>query len=111
MTEPPDVITRYLRAADRKDAAELAACFTTDGTVLDEGVTYTGRDEIVGWREKTISQWEYTSTVGSSSALAPNLYRIGVHLVGNFPGGEVDLAFDFALRDELISSLRIVPTQ
>jgi uncharacterized protein (TIGR02246 family) len=73
MTTTPEVISRYLQAADAKDTAAVAACFTEDGTVVDEGHTFTGRDEIIGWREKTISQWIYTTTIPAASHSArPN---------------------------------------
>jgi len=46
----PAVVTRYLAAADAGDLPTLADCFASDGTVLDEGRTYRGRGEIIGWR-------------------------------------------------------------
>jgi uncharacterized protein (TIGR02246 family) len=105
----PDVVTRYLAAAEAEDPIALAACFTPDGTVLDEGHTYTGRDEIITWRNTIATQWTYTTQLIGSQAIAPDDYRITVHLEGDFPGGVVDLNYRFQLRDELIAALSIVP--
>ena len=103
----PDVVTRYLAAADAKDPKAVAACFADDGTVVDEGVTYTGRDEIAAWREQTLGKWTYTTTVTGSEAIRADRYRVKVHLSGNFPGGEADLANDFTVAGGLITALRI----
>jgi hypothetical protein len=105
----PEIITRYLMAADTKDPAACAGCFTEDGTVLDEGVTYHGRGEIVRWREETLAKWTYTTTVTGSAPTGADEYRVTAHLEGDFPGGEADLTFGFTLRDGLIAALKIVP--
>jgi ketosteroid isomerase-like protein len=98
-------VATYLWAADQRDPEGLAACFTADATVLDEGVTYTGRDEIRSWREKTIGQWEYTTTVLGSESVSPQEFRVTVRLDGNFPGGTAEITQRFTLADGLISAL------
>jgi hypothetical protein len=106
-TDAPAVISRYLLAADAQDPEALAACFTADGAVLDEGHTYTGRDEIIAWRHDT-NKWTYTTELTASESISPDEYRITVHLEGDFPGGVVDLNYKFVLRDGLIAALSIV---
>jgi hypothetical protein len=103
----PVAVTRYLAAADAKDPAAVADCFTQTGTVTDEGVTYRGREEIAGWREKTIGQWTYTTTVTGSQPISANEYQVSAHIAGDFPGGEADLAFRFTLAGDLIADLTI----
>lgn len=103
----PAVITRYLAAAPAGDFAAVADCFTVDGTVTDEGKTYRGRPEIIGWRESLASQFTYTATVTSSEPRNDSEYRIMAHLVGDFPGGVADLTYRFTLRDGLIADLSI----
>jgi hypothetical protein len=105
--DPPAVISRYLIAANEQNPEALAACFTEDGTVLDEGNTYTGRDEIIAWRHDT-NKWTYTTELTSSESISPEEYRITVHLEGDFPGGVVDLNYKFVLRDGLIAALSVV---
>jgi hypothetical protein len=106
--QAPAVITRYLTAADDRDALALAACFTTDGSVLDESQTFIGHDAIAAWREGLASTYTYTSTVTGSEPQPDGSYRISAHLEGNFPGGVADLAYTFTLRDELIAALTIM---
>jgi len=103
----PTVITRYLAAAADADFSALADCFTADGTVTDEGHTYRGRAEIIGWRESLASQFTYTATVTSSEPINDNEYRVTAHLVGDFPGGVADLTYRFILHDGLIADLTI----
>ncbi len=106
-TSPP-VVSRYLEAADRRDAATLAGCFTPDGTVVDEGVTYRGRDEIIGWRQQLAATWEYTSTVTSCRAVDEHRFLVGVLAEGNFPGGRADLTYSFSVDGDQLTALSIV---
>jgi hypothetical protein len=104
----PEVVTRYLDAADRWDTPALAACFTPDGTVVDEGVTYRGREEIIRWREQLDSKWEYTSTVTGSRAVDEHRFLVNVLVEGNFPGGRADLTYSFSVAGEFLTALTIV---
>ena len=103
----PAVIGRYLTAAADMDLETVAACFTDTGTVVDEDHTYRGREEIVRWREQTARQFSYTATVTGSEELKAGQYRVTAHIVGNFPGGEVDLHYDFTTEEDLIAFLTI----
>jgi SnoaL-like domain len=105
--QAPDVISRYLMAADDHDFRALAECFTTDGTARDEGKTYVGREEIIAWRKSVASTYVYTSSVLGSESDGDDGYVVTVHVEGNFPGGQVDLQQKFTLRDDLISALVI----
>ena len=105
---PPEVVTRYLEAADRRDIEALAACFAPDGTVVDEGVTYRGRDEIIGWRRQLGTAWEYTSTVTGSRAVDNHRFVVTVLAEGNFPGGRADLTYSFSLDGDRLTALTIV---
>jgi hypothetical protein len=103
----PAVVTRYLAAAPAGDFEALADCFTTDGAATDEGHTYRGRAEIIGWRESLASQFTYTSTVTGSEPIGEGEYRVTAHLVGDFPGGVADLTYRFVLKGGLIADLTI----
>ena len=107
MSATPDVITRYLRAADEQDLDALAACFAEEGSVVDEGETHVGREAIREWREGTVAQWTYTTTVTGTERVGDDRYDVTVHLEGDFPGGEVDLTQAFTVRDGLIGRLLI----
>ena len=104
----PDVIDAYFKADKKRNAGAISECFTPDATVVDEGNTYTGRDEIRQWRTTTSTKYTYTVEPFS---LAEEGGRIVVtsHLVGDFPGSPVDLRYFFVLKDDLIAELEILP--
>jgi ketosteroid isomerase-like protein len=108
MSTTPDVVANYLKAADEGDLTAVAGCFTDDGTVLDEGRTYHGRDEIRAWRERLSSQWEFTRTITGSEPQPDVGYLVRTHVEGNFPGGVADLSLRFTLAGALISDLTIL---
>src|SRR5277367_1616344 len=101
------VIARYFSAADSGDVRALAECFTLQGEVIDEGVTYRGHQQIIAWREELTGKWIYSSTITGSETNGEQAYRVTVHVEGNFPGGVADLSFQFRLDDGLISKLFI----
>ena len=102
----PDPIARYFAADKRSDAASLAACFTPDGTVTDEGNTYAGRAAIRQWLANASTQYTYTV---EPFALARHGAQIVItaRLAGNFPGSPVDLRYKFAIEGDLIAALEI----
>lgn len=102
----PDAIAKYLRATD---ADQAVACFTTDAEVVDEGTTRRGHDEIRQWRKETSAAYDYTVTVLDWDRTQESGYIVRTRVDGNFPGGTVELAYRFALRDDLIRTLRIAP--
>jgi hypothetical protein len=106
--QAPQIINQYLHAASIQDSQACAACFTPEGTVLDEGKTYKGREEIRAWRESVRSQWSYTTTITGSEAINDTEYRVTADVDGNFPGGHASLTFSFSLQDGLIADLRIL---
>jgi hypothetical protein len=108
-TAPPDVIRRYLEAHDRRDTDAALSAFARDAHVLDDGHEYRGLDAIRDWLARASTQSTYTRTFLDASAEAPNLWLVRNRLEGNFPGGVVDLRYQFRLVDGLIADLTIVP--
>lgn len=108
MTES-QVLDRYFAAEDAGDWGSLAACFTADGVVTDDGEDYRGRSEIRSWRESTVTRWTYTSTLLGVEPVDDRRYVAVVHLEGDFPGGVIDLRYRFTLHHGLISRLVIAP--
>jgi ketosteroid isomerase-like protein len=108
-TTVPEAVTRYLQMAAGSDVDALVGCFTDDATVVDEGQTFRGHDEIRRWRETVTSRYTYTVTVLDSQAAGGDGHIVTVRLDGNFPGNTVELRFQFTVRDGLIASLTIAP--
>ena len=105
----PDIITTYQHAHDHHDTEAALATFEVDATVIDDGHTYTGTDEIRGWLERTANEYTYTRTLTGVEAHGDGAYTVRNHLDGNFPGGQVDLSYRFELSDGRIRTLHIAP--
>jgi len=112
MTSPsplPDAVTDYFTQMDAADKRATIDVFTADARVRDDGHTYTGRDEILGWLSTAASEYTVTSTrLGADTAAGTT--TVTIRLDGNFPGGTVTLRNIFTLHpDGLISALTITP--
>lgn len=109
-TEIPLQPIRFLTADDDVDT-ELST-FAPGATVVDDGRTYVGEQEIRGWRERTRSGSEFTFTrsfLGLEPA-GPGVFVARYRLEGDFPGGVVDLRHTFTVRgDGLVTALEIAP--
>jgi ketosteroid isomerase-like protein len=90
------------------DAEAIAACFTEDGEIKDEGETRRGRAAISEWWAGPATAFEYTVEVQSTQAHADGVV-VFTNLTGDFPGGTVNLANRFTVRDNLIATLEIAP--
>ncbi len=95
-------------APSASDAEDVAACFTEDGEVKDEGETRRGREAIRAWWEGPANAFEYTVEVQRTQAQDDGIV-VFTKLTGDFPGGTADLANRFTLRDDLIATLEIAP--
>lgn len=104
----PASIARYLAADKRSDPASIAACFTPDAVVTDEGNTHAGRDAIRQWMTNASTQYQYTAQPLSLAHEAGQIV-VTSRLVGNFPGSPVDLRYLFSIEGDLIAALEIVP--
>ena len=105
----PEVIRRYLRAADEGDVEALAACFAASGVVVDEDTKYEGHDEIVRWRREVAGKYVYTSELTGTEAVGDTEYRVFIRIEGNLPGGVADLTYGFEIHDGAIAALNIAP--
>jgi FAD/FMN-containing dehydrogenase len=106
---PPrtDLIDRYFEATRTHDVDALVGLFSSAGVVVDDSKTHRGSLEIRDWRESSTSQYEYTTTLIERQPSGDSGAIVTARLVGNFPGGTVDLQFDFHVAAELITQLTI----
>lgn len=105
----PGAITAYLTAHRDRDVAAELGLFAADATVVDEGHRHTGTSAIAAWMKRSAGAYTYTITPIAAEQSGEGDYTITQHLVGDFPGGTVDLRFRFALGDGLIRHLVIEP--
>jgi ketosteroid isomerase-like protein len=108
MNPTPGVIERYFAFENAGDAASLAACFTDDGAVKDEGQIYRGPAAIARWSRDAKAKYGHrvdplrTEVDGERT-------RVTATVTGTFPGSPIDLAHDFHLKDGRIAMLEIHP--
>ena len=107
--ELPAVVRRYQDAHDRRDTDVALSAFAPDARVLDDGHEYHGSDEIRRWLSTAASEYQFTRTLVSAEARDAETWIIVNHLEGNFPGGVVDLRYQFDLSGDVISALVIAP--
>ncbi|WP_406461422.1 nuclear transport factor 2 family protein [Streptomyces sp. NBC_01622] len=105
----PEVITRYLNAHRAHDADTAITAFTGRAAVIDDGNTYEGTEAIAGWLDRSATEFTYTIRLTDARQTDATHYIATHHLEGNFPGGTIDLRYQFTLHDGLIERLVIEP--
>jgi len=113
-TSLPEIILEYLRlagSARSADPAQAVACFTEDAEVVDFDDVRNGRAEIREWWDGPVTAFDYSLEVRGGHALGTDRYVAFTRLVGDFPGGTIDLADRFTIRAGLIAKLEIAATQ
>jgi ketosteroid isomerase-like protein len=105
----PAAIRDYLAAHEARDANTALRAFTPAAVVVDDGTTYHGREEIHDFLSRAGAQFTYTTTRVAAERTDDAHWVITNHLQGNFPGGAVDLRYQFTMDHDLIAELVIAP--
>ncbi|NEK85083.1 nuclear transport factor 2 family protein [Blastococcus saxobsidens] len=105
----PALIQGFLAAHTARDADTAIGAFTPDAVVTDEGRTFRGTEEILGFLRHSGSEFSYTTELTGAERIDEEHWVAVNHLEGNFPGGAVDLAYRFALAGDLVAELVIAP--
>lgn len=108
-TNLPAVIDTYLTAHQARDVDTAIAMYADDATVTDEGRTHHGLAEVRHWLANAASEYTYTIELTETRRIDEDRWIATHHLEGDFPGGVVDLNYDFTLRDGKILQLTIAP--
>ncbi|WP_354697901.1 nuclear transport factor 2 family protein [Paraconexibacter sp. AEG42_29] len=98
----PEAVEQFVTRTNAHDVDVLLAVFAPEATVGDDGKTYTTEAEIRGWIQSHL--------IDPKVVLTPTAYE-GDRMIasgdGDFPGGPLPFAFDFAIQDGLITRLAI----
>jgi len=106
----PAAVALYLEQVAGTTPADALPAFTAEAVVIDDGAMYRGSAEITGWLTRTVTAFEYTTTLlGAETDGSATTVRN--RLEGNFPGGVVELRLLFLLdaATGLIRALTIAP--
>lgn len=108
-TKVPEAIGAFQAAHDRRDIPTALAQFAEVATVVDDGRTYDGIAGVESFLRTAASEYTYTRTLVAAVEIAPDQWIVTNHLEGDFPGGQVDLAYEFRLANGVITHLTIAP--
>ena len=103
----PEVVADYLRAHVARDYAAAMGYLAEDVTVLDDGHVLHGREETLEVFDQSARDYDVETTLLSVSKAADDVWEVGTHLSGSFPGGEVDLRMLFTVVRDVIQRLEI----
>lgn len=95
-SELPEAARDFVDGWQGRDADKVAALFTDDAVVSDEGRTHRGATEIRGWIDGSINLFT-TRLTFLGAREAGDMVGASYRLEGDFPGGVVDLEYQFRL--------------
>jgi ketosteroid isomerase-like protein len=102
----PAAISGYIAAANAGDTDAVAACFTEDAIVKDEGQERRGIAAIVAWKEEvTLKYSPITQVIRAETINGINVVTASVS--GDFPGSPVELKYAFTMDGDKIARLDI----
>ena len=105
----PQAIETFQMAHDRRDISTSLAQFAEEASIVDDGRTYDGTAGVESFLRTAASEYTFTRTLVSAVEIAPDHWVVANHLDGDFPGGHVDLAYEFRLANGVITHLTIAP--
>lgn len=107
-TEQLPATVRAFLAAHAAGAADAAlATFVPTAVVVDQGQTFRGTQEILGFLRHAGGEFTYTTELVGARRTDDAHWVALVRLEGDFPGGVADLAYRFTLADDLVAELVI----
>lgn len=105
----PATLRTFLTAHAAHDGATALRTFSPTAVVVDDGTTFRGSDEIATFLSEAGAEFTYTTELVGARRTDDTTWVVTHRLVGDFPGGVVDLDYRFTLADDLIVSLVIAP--
>jgi ketosteroid isomerase-like protein len=102
----PEPVASYFAGANARDADGVAASFTEDAIVHDEGGVYRGRAAIRAWAEEAGRKYRFLVEI-LRVAESGDQTIVTARVSGDFPGSPIDLAHRFKLANGLIGELAI----
>lgn len=99
-------VAAYVDGANAQDPDAVAACFTADAVVRDEGQERRGTAAIRAWAEEASRKYRPTVEVRDVTEGDGRTTVVG-RVSGDFPGSPIDLRYAFALQGGKIDRLEI----
>lgn len=97
--------TEFFDAFNAADAEAIAATFTADATVTDDGKTFHGTEQIHEWARTHVVGFKATITGTDGNVVTASV-------AGDFPGSPLSFDFAFQIDDSgLIRRLDTTPSE
>jgi hypothetical protein len=103
----PATIRGFLAAHTARDTDTAVRAFSAAAVVVDQGQTFRGTDEVVGFLRNAGAEFTYTTELVGAQRLDEARYVATNRLEGDFPGSPADLDHRFAMDGDLITELVI----
>ena len=107
--ELPAVVATYQAAHDGHDVDAALSTFAQNAVVHDEDQDWVGPEQIRQWLVKTSTEYIFTRTMLGVEFSGIDSWLVRNRLEGNFPGGVVELRYEFTVEGGLITRLSIAP--
>jgi ketosteroid isomerase-like protein len=108
-SELPATVRAFLAAHAARDVEAAIRFFTATAVVVDQGQTFRGTDEVLGFLRNAGAEFTYTTELVGAQRLDEASYVATNRLEGDFPGSRADLDHRFAMDGDLITELVIAP--
>ena len=105
----PATIRGYLAAHAARDTGAAVRAFAATAVVVDEGRTFRGTDEILGFLREAGAEFSYTTELIGAQRIDDTRWVATNRLEGDFPGGVAELNYRFTSDGDLITELVIAP--
>jgi hypothetical protein len=103
----PATIRGYLAAHAARDTVTALRAFAPTAVVVDEGRTFRGTDEILGFLREAGAEFSYTTELIGAQRIDDARWVATNRLEGDFPGGVAELNYRFTMDGDLITELVI----
>jgi len=105
----PATIRGYLAAHAARDTGAALRAFAPTAVVVDEGRTFRGTDEILGFLREAGAEFSYTTELIGAQRIDDARWVATNRLEGDFPGSVAELKYRFTIDGDLITELVIAP--
>lgn len=102
----PAPIQTYFSAVAPQDGLLLAAAFTRDAIVHDEGQSHVGPEAICQWWQAAKAKYRHRAEPLEMTEIGGKIV-VRARVTGDFPGSPAVLSFAFGLSGPRIRDLRI----
>jgi hypothetical protein len=108
-SELPATVRGFLVAHAARDTDTAVRAFSAAAVVVDQGQTFRGTDEVLGFLRDAGAEFTYTTELIGAECIDEARWVATHRLKGDFPGGVAELDYRFTMDGDRIAELVITP--